>query len=95
MRVFAILKKALFFAPVLRVPPKIHAGFRQKGGLRMVAEGLFGSFWVVLGRFGSFLGRFGSFWVILGRFGVFWGLLDPYLTLYGLETLKSTLKTAP
>jgi hypothetical protein len=39
MRVFAVFKKALFFAPVLRVTPKIHAGFRQKEGLRMVAEG--------------------------------------------------------
>ena len=34
--------------------------------------GDFGSFWVVLGRFGCFLGGFGSlellFWVVLGHF---------------------------
>ena len=32
----------------------------------------FGSFWIVLDRFGSLWIVLGSFWIVLGRFGSFW-----------------------
>ena len=36
----------------------------------------FGSLWVVLGRYGSLLGRFGLLWVVLGCCGLRWDALD-------------------
>ena len=38
----------------------------------------FGSFWIVLGRFGFVVGRCGSLWIVLDRFGSFWVVLGRF-----------------
>ena len=38
--------------------------------------------WVVLGHFGSFLGRSGSFWVGMDRFGSLWIILARFGTFW-------------
>merc|ERR1712218_176820 len=43
----------------------------------------FGSCWVILGHFGSFLGHFGPFWVILGHFWAILGNFGSFLVILG------------